>query len=148
MMPGRRPRRRCPASVGGQRVQAGADAVHRVLAADHAGRGDQHVVGSHNRAPRPRRRPPRSALASPSAPVATLAFLEMTTTAWARGRRRAPRLTTTLGPAKRDLVNTPAAVQRPVGDDDHEVVGVVLDADVGDVAAEAERQGSGHGLRL
>jgi hypothetical protein len=41
--------------------------------------------------------------------VATLAFLETTTTAWALGVDRCSRLTTTLGPAKLLLVNNPAA---------------------------------------
>ena len=56
------------------------------------------------------------------------------------GRRRgAARLIVTLGPANRLRVNTPAAGTRPLGGDHDEVVGVVLDADVGDVAAEAAR---------
>ena len=49
------------------------------------------------------------ALERPSAPVATLAFLEMTTIACAERSARWARLTTTLGPANRDFVNTPAA---------------------------------------
>src|SRR4029077_5748876 len=47
------------------------------------------------------------ALARPSAPVATLAFLEMTTTACALGVDRCSRLTITLGPAKLLVVKTP-----------------------------------------
>ena len=50
------------------------------------------------------------ALAMPVAPVATLAFFEMTTTPRARPPRRCSRETTTLGPAKRLWVNTPAAL--------------------------------------
>ena len=49
------------------------------------------------------------ALARPSSPVATLAFLEITTTACAVGDDRFSRLTITLGPAKLLVVNTPAA---------------------------------------
>ena len=47
------------------------------------------------------------ALARPSSPVATLAFLEITTTACAVGVARCSRLTITLGPEKLLVVNTP-----------------------------------------
>ena len=47
------------------------------------------------------------ALARPTSPVATLAFLEITTTACAVGDDRCSRLTRTLGPAKLLVVNTP-----------------------------------------
>ena len=45
---------------------------------------------------------------SPTAPLATLAFLETTTTPLARPEATASRLSVTDGPAKRDLVKTPA----------------------------------------
>ena len=51
------------------------------------------------------------AFASPTGPVATLAFFEMTTTARAAPSATFARLTTTLGPENRDRVNTPAAGQ-------------------------------------
>ena len=60
--------------------------------------------------------------------------------AWARPSARCSRLIVTLGPAKRLRVNTPAAATGRPARDDHEVVGVVLHADVGDVAAEALRE--------
>ncbi len=47
--------------------------------------------------------------ASPAGPLATLAFLDTTTTAWARPSPRLRRLVITLGPAKRLRVNSPAA---------------------------------------
>ena len=51
------------------------------------------------------------ASASPVGPFATFAFLEMTTTPRTDPSVRFSLLTTTLGPAKRLFVNTPAAVQ-------------------------------------
>ena len=51
-----------------------------------------------------------SACAAPTAPVATLAFLEITTTARALPPARWARLSVTLGPEKRLRVNTPAVV--------------------------------------
>ena len=45
--------------------------------------------------------------------------------------------TTTLGPAKRERVNTAADGARPLRGHDDEVVGLVLDADIGDVGGEA-----------
>ena len=51
------------------------------------------------------------ALLMPSAPVATFAFFEITTIARAVRSAIFSRLTTTLGPAKRLWVKTPAAAQ-------------------------------------
>ena len=48
------------------------------------------------------------ASAWPCGPVATLAFFEITTTAWACPSAIWERLSVTLGPAKRLRVNTPA----------------------------------------
>ena len=48
---------------------------------------------------------------SPCAPVATLAFFDTVTMALAEPSARWRRESATLGPAKRDWVNTPAAVQ-------------------------------------
>ena len=65
-------------------------------------------VGSHARAVAT---PPTTsrALLMPSTPVATLAFLEITTTARAERLAMCSRLTSTLGPANRLCVKTPAA---------------------------------------
>ena len=85
--------------------------------------------GSH---PRARATPSTSssASASPSTPVATLAFLDTTTTAWSVPSLACPRDSVTLGPANRDRVKTAAAAQ-----------GRRLDAFV------VRKQGKAHGLQ-
>ena len=92
-----------------------------------------------NRAGR-RRRAATSAriVVSRPAPVATLAFFEIDDDrAGEPVGDVAPADSVTLGPAKRLRVNNAAAGARAVGGDDDEVVGVVLDADVGDVGRES-----------
>ena len=118
-------------------VKAGTNLVHRVLPPDHAGRGDQHVVGIASQS--------RGDTVHDLRRVgAALRHPSRRWRSWRSRRQRVPhrsarcsRLTTTLGPAKRLLVNTAAAGAGVIGGDDDEVVGVVLDADVGDVTREA-----------
>ena len=106
--------------------------------ADSAARSRRSTRRARRRRSQPRRAATAStsasASASPSGPLATLAFFDTTTIARARPSARLRRLIVTLGPVKRLRVKTPAAGTGDGGGEHDEVVGVVLDADVGDVA--------------
>ena len=93
-----------------QRGQVRPDAVHRVLPTDHAGGGDQHVLG---RAAAPRRRRPRPAPRRWPAPRRRSRRSRSSTRprrACSEPSAACARDTSTLGPAKRDRVKTAAAV--------------------------------------
>ena len=77
-----------------------------------------------------------SALASPTAPVATFAFFDTTTIACSVRRRRVDVRPRRWGREARPGEHRRGRARR-VGGDDGEVVGVVLDADVRDVRTEA-----------
>ena len=119
--------------------RADATRVHRILPADDAGGCDEHVVaaGSTERATDATT---SAALARPSARGHVGVLGDDHDGASGAVGNVLP-LTTTLGPAKLLLVNTPAARAGTVRGNDHEVVGVVLDADVRDVARETPREG-------
>ena len=140
---GHDPARRARSSVGagGHRRHggdAGEHAVDRVAAADHPGRRDEHVAGA-----QPRRAATAStsasASASPAGPLATLAFLDTTTTARARPSARLRRLIDHARPGEAAAREHAGRGTGDVGGEHDEVVGVVLDADVGDVGARSRR---------
>ena len=144
---GHHPARRTIGIVGGecagQRVDAGADPLDRIATADHAGRGD-HDVGR----------------LAPETLRDALRHLDRVGVALRPGRHVGVLrddhdgvcLTVgDLGAAEGDArTGEPAPGEHAghrdgaVGGDHHEVVGVVLDADVRDVAAETEWE-RGHG---
>ncbi len=132
-------------AAAGERGEAGADAVHRVAA---------------GRSRRSRRRARRSArsrgaaatpAASSSASAQALRRRWRRWRSWRRRRRPARRPSATLRAADRHARPGEAAAGEHAGGGaragrrrDDEVVGVVLDADVGDVGAEALGEGGAH----